>query len=324
MKTALLEWLACPACRGTLRLAQPVHQGEEIVSGALGCESCSRAYPIVRGIPRFVADDSYAGNFSFEWNRFQTTQLDSRQQRGESERRFRQSLDIPLEQLKGQLVLDAGCGMGRFAEIALHHGATVVAMDLSFAVDAAAKNLSPQPDAHVVQANLFALPFRPETFDLIYSLGVLHHTPNPRKAFEGLVELLKTGGKISVTLYSGYNTVYVRSTSFWRFALKRLPGRWLYRLSHLAIPYYHLCRIPLLGLGFQALFPISMHPDPEWRVLDTFDCYSPTYQSYHTHHEVFRWFKEANLTGVEVLEPGISLIGGKRTVSDKRQATSST
>lgn len=61
-------------------------------------------------------------------------------------------------------------------------------------------------------------------------------------------------------------------------------------------------------LGCAAL-PICMHRSWRWRVLDTFDLYSPKYQSYHTHYEVFRWFEEAGLEEIRVREPGISLIG---------------
>lgn len=309
MKESLLALLACPHCRSRLFLKEEALRGQEIVSGFLGCNGCGRAYPVVGGIPRFVPANNYASSFSFEWNRFRTTQLDSVNHRGESESRFQESLDFPLKGFRGMQVLDAGCGMGRFAEVALKYGAMVVGMDLSLAVDAAAENLRTHPDAHFVQADLFAPPFREETFDLIYSLGVLHHTPDPRRAFLELVRLLKKGGKISVTLYSAYNKVYVHSTNFWRRILRRLPVPMLYRFSHLAIPYYYLCRVPLFGLVFQGFFPISMHPDWECRVLDTFDCYSPTYQSYHTHHEVFGWFKKAGLTEVTVLEPGVSFIG---------------
>ena len=310
MKKDFLRVLACPECRTALSLHDD-SAGEAIVSGDLSCSRCRAVFRIERDIPRFVASDSYVRSFSFEWNRFQTTQLDSVDGRGESRERFAQSFNFDPSQLKGRLVLDAGCGMGRFAEIALANGATVVGADLSLAIEAAYRNLGHHPNAHFVQADLWRLPFAPETFDVIYSLGVLHHTPDARKSFDTLVKYLKPGGVISITLYSGYNRFYVQATNFWRRLTPRLPARLLYALSHAAIPLYYLYRLPVVGVACQGALPISMHPDPTWRTLDTFDCYSPTYQSYHTHPEVYKWFAEANLTNIAVLEPGISFIGTK-------------
>lgn len=314
MKQELLSLLACPSCGGGFRLVEhdPESRGEQqkpAEEAGLLCTGCGHGIPIVRGIPRFIASDDYASSFSFEWNRFATTQLDTARGWRLSEERFRQSLDFPLEDLKGKVVLDAGCGMGRFAEVVARYGGTVVGVDLSYAVDAAAKNLNRWDHAHVVQADLRALPLRKDSFDLIYSLGVLHHTPDPRQTFNALLPYLKPGGKISITLYSGYNRVYVASTNFWRRFTTRLPKQWVYYLSHLAVPFYYLYRIPVLGLFGKALWPICMDPDPEWRVLDTFDCYTPRYQYFYTHPQAYQWFREAGLINIGVLEPGISFIG---------------
>jgi SAM-dependent methyltransferase len=232
-----------------------------------------------------------------------------------SEERFQENLDVPLESFKGKLVLDAGCGMGRFAEVVAKYGATVVAVDLSYAVDAAATNLSRWEHAHVLQADLRRLPLRQGVFDFVYSLGVLHHTPDPRATFNNLLPFIKPGGRISITLYSRYNTVYVISTTLWRWLTRRLPGKLVYAMSHLAIPLYHLYRIPLLGLIGKGMWPISMDPDPQWRLLDTFDCYTPRYQFSYTHPEVYRWFHEGNLQQLQARGPGVSFIGTRAAES---------
>lgn len=280
-------------------------------NGQLMCQDCKRHVPIHNDIPRFVGSDGYVNNFSFEWHRFRRTQLDSASGLFESRRRFEQSLDGPLSHLQGKLILDAGCGSGRFAEVALQAGGRVVGVDLSFAVDAARQNLKSWKNFSLLQADILNLPLKQGSFDFIYSLGVLHHTPNPKAGFLNLVQLLKPDGKISITLYSGYNKVYIRSTEWWRRVTTRLPSRVVLGLSSLAVPLYYLYRIPIVGWMGQAVFPISMHPKAAWRVLDTFDCYTPKYQFYHTHPEVFRWFEEAGLINIKVLEPGISLIGTK-------------
>ena len=225
-------------------------------------------------------------------------------------------MDFALEELKGKLILDAGCGMGRFMEIALKYGGTVIGVDMSLAIEAAYQNLHKHSNAHFIQADIFQLPFKEGSFDFIYSLGVLHHTPDTRGAFAQLPPLLKPGGKIPVTLYAGYNKAYVYSSEFWRFFTKRFPKCLLYALAHIAIPLYYVYRLPGIGKLLSVALPISLHPRAEWRVLDTFDHYSPSYQFYFSHFQVFRWFEDQGLKDVKVLEPGVSLLGAKEGRSE--------
>lgn len=311
MKGSALEVLRCPKCRGALEATAEQKEGAEILQGQLACTMCRATFPILRGVPRFVTSDSYADAFSFEWNVHRTTQLDSATGKRDSVDRFAESLGFPLAELRGKRVLDIGCGTGRFAEIALHNGATVVGVDLSLAVDAAYKNIGTHPRMHIVQADVFKLPLADALFDLIYSLGVLHHTPNCRKAFERLPPHLKTSGRVVITVYTDRNKYYCMSTNFWRRWTPRLPKRLLYALCYVAIPLYYLYRIPGLRVIGMGVFPINMDPRATWRVLDTFDCYSPTYQSYHSYPEVFEWFEHSGLSDIRLARPEVTVIGTK-------------
>lgn len=311
MKLSALDLLRCPACRSVLTPEIDVQNGAEVKHGQLSCAACRASFSIVDSIPRFVETDSYTQAFSFEWNVHRTTQLDSVNGRTDSEDRFARTLGFPLSQLEGKVVLDVGCGTGRFAEVALKYGATVVGVDLSLAVDAAFKNVGAHPRMHIIQADVFRLPLRLDTFDLIYSLGVLHHTPDCRKAFEQLPPYLKPAGTVAITVYTGSNKYYVSATNFWRRWTPGLPKRVLYALCHIAIPLYYLYRIPGLRQVGMGIFPINMDRDWRWRVLDTFDCYSPTYQSFHSYPEVFEWFEKAGLRGIRIVEPAVTVIGRK-------------
>ena len=310
MQPALLKWLRCPKCQESYRPSIDQKNVEEIIEGALLCR-CPTNVPIRSSIPRFVRGDGYTRSFSFEWNIHAKTQLDSASGLKRSEEQFQERLDVPLEWLKGKLVLDTGCGSGRYAEIAAKNGAEVIGIDLSDSVDAARKNLRQWSNVHLIQADLFSLPFAPETFDFIYSFGVLHHTPDCAAAFRQLPRLLKPGGKLSIFVYSSYNKAIVYSSAIWRSLTTRMPMRLLYYLCFIAVPLYFVYRIPLIGHIGRAVFVIPMIPNWRWRVLDTFDWYSPRYQSKHTHWEVFHWFEDEGLTDVKVLPGEVTMIGRK-------------
>src|SRR5438270_4258065 len=101
------------------------------------CSSCGRLFPEVRGVHRFVEEGNYADSFGYQWRRFQTTQLDSAD-RNLSENDFAQKTGLRPEDVKGKLVLDVGCGMGRFGEVVTRWGARVIGVDLSAAAEVAA------------------------------------------------------------------------------------------------------------------------------------------------------------------------------------------
>jgi SAM-dependent methyltransferase len=271
------------------------------------CGGCGRSVAVIRGIPRFVGSDEYAGSFGFEWNRHHDTQLDSDVSR-ESEATFRTKTGLTPEDVAGRLVLDVGCGMGRFADVVSRWGGRVVGVDLSGAVEAAQANLGERPNVRILQADLFRLPFRPGTFDLVYSLGVLHHTPDCEQAFRRIAPLVRPGGRLCIWVY-GYMNLWARFARQYRRVTTRLPHRLLHALCRLAIPWYYVCRLPGIGRLLWTVFPISLHPRPAWRVLDTFDWYSPRYQSLHTYPEVFHWFRSEGLTDILLLDTPVALSG---------------
>jgi SAM-dependent methyltransferase len=204
---------------------------------------------------------------------------------------------------------------GRFAEIARCAGARAWWARSQPGVEVAAKNLS-ERQANFFQADVFKLPFAPESFDYIYSIGVLHHTPDCEQAFKSLPRLLKPGGRIAIWLYSAYNPWY-RMSDVYRKLTRRMKPETLHPLCYVVIPLYGMHRvlkkIPILGKRVSSAlawaFPMSHNPDPEWRVLDTFDWYSPWYQSKHTYEEVFRWFESCGLEDLRVIGEPIAVQG---------------
>jgi SAM-dependent methyltransferase len=299
--------LCCPMCRGAL----VSHDG------GFACSSCGRRFPNVRGVVRFVDEGNYADSFGYQWQRFQLTQMDH-DGRNLSELDFIRKTGLKPQDFKDKLVLDVGCGTGRFAEVVTRWGARVVGVDLSAAAEVAAKNLS-EREFVAFQADVFALPFAPESFDCIYSMGVLHHTPDCETAVKALPQYLKPGGILTVWLYSGYNKWY-RFSDQYRKITHRLSPRALHSFFRVAVPFFYwldrgLRKIPLVGSPVAGIvhyvFPVNFHHDPEMRILDTLDWYSPKYQSKHTYEQVFRWFESCGLEELNVGEVSVGVRGRK-------------
>lgn len=314
MKPSALEVMVCPACKGRLDLLERSRRGGEVLEGTLECRGCPAVYPIRRGVPRFVSTGSYAGSFAYQWRHFRSVQLDSQNGRDESHRSFRSTTGWTGEKLRGCRLLDAGVGAGRYAEVAAKAGGEVFGIDLTEAVDAAYDNIGAFDGVHLAQADIFAMPFRDGTFDRAYSIGVLHHTPDPRAAFARVAASVKPGGSVAVYLYphpglSRFGPDLIRTVT------TRLPVRLMRALSSVAVPLYFPYRLPLLGKLLQTVSPISLHPDWRTRWLDTFDWYTPKYQWKLSHPEVFEWFRENGCADIEIAKEPIRMRGVRTRAS---------
>jgi SAM-dependent methyltransferase len=311
VREILLQWLRCPACKGRLSLHVHARTG------------CGLEYPILRSIPRFVSSDQYAGNFSYQWNLFARTRTET------TPDRFTKHTGLAPGDLAGKLVLEAGVGTGRFADVAERAGATVIGIDLSLSVEAARDNLRGR-NAHIVQASIFALPFAPETFDIVYSIGVLHHTPDCRKAFLALPPLARPGGTVAICVYgTPASSTALKAERFWRSITTRLPNRLLLALCAAGTAVGYLRSIPLVRPLLRWALPGFVYdclPLQHYgrgfvvRTQKTFDHYSPKYQSRHTYPEVSGWFEEAGLQGIRILPHRISVLGRKPGASSVAQS----
>jgi SAM-dependent methyltransferase len=238
--------------------------------------------------------------YSRQWNQYRIIRPD------EDRATFRNRTRLADSDLDNKVVLDAGCGMGRYIRIAAESPARlIVGLDLSRAVVAARALTAELLPVGLVQGDLLRLPFAPQSFDHIYSLGVLDHTPDPRAAFLSLARLVKPGGRLVVWLYPRERRLVEWVMNAQRAVSTRLPLGWLDVLCRLSAPLGGLKRALLtnrrrlvqrLGVALHlATIGVSMHPDSEVRVCDTLDWYAPKYMSRHTYDEVAAWFAEAGL-----------------------------
>lgn len=314
MKQRILDYLVCPASRSALKLEISKGDGDDIIEGAL-LSSEGKRYPIRNRIPRFVTTEEYTASFGFEWNRHARIYFDDKDKHRiiNTEAQLKRKLGLSQEKTKGKTVLDVGCGTGANGAAIANWGAReVFCVDLSSAVEAAFANTKDLSNVHVIQADLFNLPFKQEGFDIVYSMGVLHHTSDTEKAFVSLIPFLIKQGTISIWVYADLPDLGQRLSDRVRSITTRMNPRLLYALCWLAVPAYYVRKIPLLGKTiFHFLPPISMEPYWEDRVLDTFDWYSPTFQWKHTYPEVYGWFQKVGLTDIQLFEVPVSICGKK-------------
>lgn len=287
-------------------------------------------YPIRDGIARFVPASNYADNFGMQWNHFARTQLDSHSGCSVSAERFWKATGWTAKSMAGRWVLDVGCGSGRFAEIALSAGAHVVALDYSSAVDACYANLKHHPNLHCIQGDVYSLPFQPGSFDFVYSLGVLQHTPDVERAFLALPPMLSApGAPLCVDFYWKRIRTMLHMKYLLRPITTRIDQSSLFRFLQLAVPLLlpvsnALRRTPAIGKALQRLIPVADYSKDyplteqqlaEWSLLDTFDWLAPRYDNPQTVSAVRRLFASAGMINVEVFHEGHLVGRGKRGAS---------
>lgn len=332
MNESHLSYLVCPHCRADLVLAREEGEaGSQVINGELRCSSCSQRYPILRGIPRFVELSNYADGFDFQWNKHALTQHDSHSKSRVSEERFFKETQWN-RQLAGETILEVGCGSGRFTAQALSTGAMVVATDLSGAVDANYRVHANADNLLIVQSDIYCMPFRFESFDKVFCLGVLQHTPDVEKSFRVLPRYLKSGGKFATDVYDkrsgwlGVLEMFYR-TYFWvRPITRKLPTSLLYTLVSTYIklmwPIAKLInKIPVIGyrinrmlliVDYRGRFDLSEEMLKEWSILDTFDMLSPAYDQRQTLQTFQEWFDTSPLKEIDV-HYGYNGIEGRAT-----------
>lgn len=293
MRPDLLEVLREPGTYSEFRLEPTKTDNGEVLEGELVSIETGKRYPIRDGIVRFVNDDAYADSFGLQWNEFSKVQIDSHNGANYSRDRFESETTWTEAELRNEWVLDAGCGAGRFSEIAASKGARLISLDFSRAVDAARANLIDRyPNVQYIQGDILNLPFAPGSLAFVFSIGVLQHTPDPEQCVIELVNRVKPGGKFCFTIYGRRWYSKLFSKYLIRPVTKRMPKRALLRTIQGTMPILFpltdfLFRLPMgLGKVFAFAIPVANYVgktnftrDQRYQeaILDTFDMLSPTY-----------------------------------------------
>lgn len=343
----VLDLLLCPACHGALVVQELSHdQRDGVVSHDDGT-SCLETYPVIDGILRLLTAGARArlteeradwfgsspfaarfehwrppeqdedtalrlvARFDSEWRTF------ARVGTAEQERTFGQYFDIVPRDLlaPGRVVLDAGCGAGRWAFAVQRRGARVVAVDLGRSIELAERSTRDTGRVACVQADVRDLPVRLGGFDLVYSLGVLHHVGPTEHAIRGLARAVRPGGVLLIYLYyaldgrsRAYRALY-RGTDAVRRVSSRLPQSLLAALTtaFALTVYYPLARSARLlrAVGLRKLadsLPLSFYADLSFATMrnDSLDRFGTTLEKRFTRAEIRQLLEDAELRDVVV------------------------
>lgn len=204
MRREALNFIACPNCGGELTLRGEVHEDKEhVMAGALACVQCRSQFSIRDGVPILLPASvepvklETASRFAEEWTRWK----DLREYY--EEEFFAWVAPVTGEDFKGETVFEGGCGKGRHTAIVASHGArAIVSLDLGESAFVAFAHTRDLPNAHVIIGDLLHPPVRP-VFDMAFSVGVLHHLPDPAAGFSSLASRVRNGGRVFFWVY-GY------------------------------------------------------------------------------------------------------------------------
>tara|TARA_B100000029_G_C17469701_1_gene921531 strand:- start:166 stop:1167 length:1002 start_codon:yes stop_codon:yes gene_type:complete len=323
MNIKYLSYLVCPVCKGDF-FTEFKEKKTVILNDKLICKSCKKSYPVNDGVPVLMNDigamKSTQESFSNEWalrnSGFFEKNLSSGYSKEDRYKKILNILEIDQNILKNKLFLDAGCGDGVYgAHIAINNPQTLVFLaDISAGVKHTKEKLKNIDNCIVIQCDLMRAPFKEGIFDYIWSDGVLHHTPNTRKAFNSVDQLVKVGGKFYVWLYPNYKKSYYLLVRDLMIKPYILPVWILYLCSLiLSFPYWILCKIFNM---YKLLFTPNVKQLLKKRTFmsvafSIYDSISPTYQFRHGKEEVKNWFDKNGYEDVKIVGD-LGIVGIKK------------
>ena len=335
-----LNSLVCPDDGGEL----------ETRSSVLSCRRCGGLFPIDAGIARFIdgIDDERQAQvkqaFGFKWSRDSWGFKDAHRELmlGFFKGRFQFDSESEIERFfAGKTVLSVGIGNGQSEQIFLKYCKSVWGCDISESVDACRRNWQENyPDLvsrlQLAQADVMRMPFAEGSFDIVFSDGVLHHTPNTFEALKAATAKLKSSGKIVFYIYRIKAPIREFVDDYIRERISHMPPQQAFdalkpltalahELSSASLDISVPQNIDLLGIKSGSY---DLQRWIYWNVMKfywndalsedennhiNFDWYYPKYAHRHTTDEVEKWLAMLHLNAeiINVTESGISVIADK-------------
>ena len=218
----------------------------------------------------------------------------------------------------GRRAIEIGCGVGQYVIKSLteHAPSKIVAYNMTESVDTLRRIVIARYPAFLdkilfVQGSVFSMPFRPGSFDYVYSLGVLHHTGDTKRALRCAANLAAEGGQLNVWVYAA-SQYHIDTREPARTKLSGwLPldevahGRLQARAWYIAVcatdagagrssaanifvgRVVHACQSPLLRTIARLIMSPPPHPSRDYRQINLFDGYVNAWAENWSEAELF-------------------------------------
>ena len=220
--------------------------------------------------------------------------------KGEMRERFLKNIGLASQELRHKRILDLGCGHSVYCVIMAEMGAEVIGFDISSGFTATEARLEGglKDKINFIQGDVFHFPLKEEIVDCVWSSGVLHHTPDTKKAFHNVCRVVKRGGRFYLWLYK--NVYYTPLLIALRKVTTKLPEGILVGLCYAAAPFFALTKLLLTALKMNYR-PFEKKTLSE-NALSIHDTLAPPYRWHHRKDEIISWFEEEGFTNITVAE----------------------
>ncbi|MCS6895927.1 MAG: class I SAM-dependent methyltransferase [Bacteroidia bacterium] len=271
----------------------------------------SQPAQVINGIAVFPvhgASEDVVKSFGKEWQAFHSFSSNEIEKLGE------EYFDIMKDIWRADwVVLDAGCGSGRFSLYMASRVKWIEAIDASFEALSAAKTLlTGVSNVRLTCASLHNIPFPDESFDLAISLGVLHHIPDTEGALAQLYRKVKKGGYVLLYLY------YALDNRSWAYRmLFRVVDALRRFISHRSITFRRIAAeilawsvyLPLvflaralrwMGLAVYEKLPLSYYVDKSFYIMrnDALDRFGTSLEKRFTRGEIEEMLRKAGFVEI--------------------------
>tara|TARA_B100000900_G_C20602402_1_gene726265 strand:- start:4069 stop:5040 length:972 start_codon:yes stop_codon:yes gene_type:complete len=314
MHISFLSLLCDPISKSEFKLEVIKKEDDVIIEGNLISEK--NVYKIINGIPRFIKNSNLKQSFGFQWKKWNNLQFESQNignaMEGVTKNLFEKSTKFEDQINKNKIFLDVGAGTGRFADLLLKNNNKVICLDVSSSVDQIQNNFKNKNEQLlIVQCDFEKLPFKDESIDNAFSIGVLHHSKKPDLVFPEAYRVLKKEGSFAVSVYSKNSPYNFINIYVWRkfFNFLKIPFSFypilIYTYFFVNI-YYLIAKIlkfKYLNIFQLSIFPCFIYRDKNWSFLDTFDSLSPEFASTHSNQEVYNWFADNKFKEISKIGP---------------------